>query len=438
MEIPAFHFSDNYLKKSEDALNLALDTVPFYRSWRSFDPGRDQPADIRYASMPALTKADMRASFPSGLVSGNRDVDQAVEQDQIEYTFTSGSTGEKVINLWNQNWWHRSEMESWKLNHALQDLSYPQKQATLTSALNIGIHCEEDLPMDHRILGGLLFLNEKINILSIQERHYRRWAQELNEFQPVILEANPSLLARLAFWASDHNVRLYSPKVITLTYELPSLIHLRAIQKAFSCPVVSSYGTTETGFVLESCEKGIYHQNTDSCHIDFIPLRQEKDGSILGRILVTVFDNPWSVIVRFDTGDLVRLNPEAECDCGRNEGYLFESIEGRIPYSTFSTEGKLITPASLDRTLSEIPSVRDYALVQVSDHEYHLKIETAEKDPSVSKQTENALKQLYGTDGIYETETVKQLLPGPSGKYCRTSILGELDEHSMKPHFSGR
>ena len=57
-------------------------------------------------------------------------------------------------------------------------------------------------------------------------------AQELKIFQPAILEANPSLLARLAFWAWDEGVELYSPKAIIFTYEFPSQIHISAIKRS--------------------------------------------------------------------------------------------------------------------------------------------------------------------------------------------------------------
>ena len=134
-------------QKSEQLLEDALKNVPFYRDrWQKFDPGTGS-IDSRFAALPVLTKSDMRASFPSGLVPSGRDVAQGLRNNNIEYTFTSGTTGDKVINLWNQEWWHASEMASWQLNPALRKLSYPPRQATLASSLNVGISCEEDLPM---------------------------------------------------------------------------------------------------------------------------------------------------------------------------------------------------------------------------------------------------------------------------------------------------
>lgn len=431
MIIEGFNFSDEYEKKSNQTLNIALDTVPFYKSWNTYDPGRDKSSAVRYSAMPELTKADMRACFPNGLVSGGRNIKDAIAKDEIEYTFTSGTTGEKVVNLWNQTWWHNGELCSWKLNKNMKDLTYPQRQATLTSALNIGIHCEEDLPMDHRIMGSTLYLNEKINALCITDRHYKRMAEELKIFKPSILEANPSLLAQLAFFAIDNDVDMYSPSVIVLTYELPSKLHLGAISKVFHCPIVSSYGTTETGFVLMSCEDGMFHQNTQCCHIDFEPVYSLSNEHNYGRILVTNFDNPWSVIVRFDTGDIVKLAENSQCSCKRNDGFLFSSIEGRAANTTFSTSGKPVTTVMLDNALSNLSSIRDYNLTQTSKNEYEL-LYVSRSDINI---TERKLKEILGEiydGGIFKIISVPDLLPGPSGKYRRTSALIPFDERTLK------
>jgi hypothetical protein len=100
-------------------------------------------------------------------------------------------------------------MASWQLNPALRKLSYPPKQATLASSLNVGISCEEDLPMDHRIMGNLLYLNEKSNIICWKDYHMERIAGEINEYRPAVLEANPSLLARCCWYWLDHGIEVF-------------------------------------------------------------------------------------------------------------------------------------------------------------------------------------------------------------------------------------
>jgi phenylacetate-coenzyme A ligase PaaK-like adenylate-forming protein len=426
-----YHYPAEYLNRSKAALETALTTVPMYQRWSAYDPGPQASLDERYDAMPELTKQDMREHFPLGLVANHLNVDEAIARDEIEYTFTSGTTAEKVINLWNQKWWNSAEAASWKLNATTARLSYPQREAKLASSLNVGIHCEEDLPMSHRILGNVLYLNEKLNLICWQKRHMERIAQELKTYKPVILEANPSLLARLAFWAIDNGIELYSPQAIVFTYELPSKIHLSAIRKVFNSPFISSYGTTETGFVMEQCEEGLFHQNMDFCRIDFQPLAARYGGPELGRILVTTFQNPWSSIVRFDTGDLIRLHPSGQCPCGRNEGFIAQAIEGRIANATFTTNGGLVTPMTLDTLLAVIPEIRDYHFEQHTPNQYELQVMLTDPSPAVQDRIHDILATLYGQNGDYSIHVLPNLWPGPSGKYRRTQVNFDFDQKGL-------
>ena len=426
-----FRYPEDRDLRSEELLNFALDHVPYYREhWAQYDPGRDCPIDERFAHMPILTKAEMRKYFPLGAVPDGKDIRQGLEDDEVEYTFTSGTTGDKVINLWNQPWWHASEMASWQLNEHLAKLTYPPKQATLASSLNVGISCEEDLPMDHRIMGNLLYLNEKANIICWKKAHFVRMAQELNSYRPTVLEANPSLLAKLCYWALDQGVEIASPDVITFTYELPSELHLKAIRQVFKSPLVSSYGTTETGFVMESCEDGRYHENLAYNRIEFIPLKEAFGGPDLGRMVVSTFGNPWACMLRFDVGDLVRISRKG-CSCGRNEGFIAESIEGRVSNSTFAPDGRLVTTAMVDRAVSDIDGLREYDLSQTEKDSYVLKLAAVNASEAVKEQGYEALRGLYGPKGRYTVEMVDELLPGPAGKYRRTHTEFEFDEWAL-------
>ena len=411
-----FMYPDDYEYSCNYLLDHALCHVPFYREhWRKYDLDPQGSADARYARMPILTKADMRSCFPYGLVSEELDAEQGLKDNRIEYTFTSGTSGEKVINLWNQEWWHASEMASWKLNPVLSRLSYPPRQATLASSLNVGISCEENLPMDHRIMGNLLYLNEKANIICWNDYHLERMARELNEYRPAVLEANPSLLARACRYWISKDIHVFSPDVITFTYELPSQVSLKFIRQVFDCPLVSSYGTTETGFVMETDEHGRYVQNTEECRIDYLPMNEKYGIPDIGRIVVSTFHNPWSVIVRFDVGDLVRIHHGES-----HRGFIADRIEGRTSNSTFAADGTLVTTAMTDDAMAEIDNLTDYDVTQADQDTYRVNITVLKQEEAALKKTEMIMKHLYGEHGIYEIKAVKDLLPGPAGKYRRT------------------
>ena len=422
-----YNYPPAFYQKSLETLETALKTAPAYHAWNDFDSGAGAGLDERYDAMPELTKELIRNHFPAGLVPNHRDVEEGLNREEIEYTFTSGTTGERVVNIWDQHWWDAAEAAAWKLNAHLAWFSYPQKEAKLASSLNVGISCEEDLPVEYRSVGRTLYLNEKINLIQWQRRHYERMARELENYEPIILEANPSLLARLAYWAMDEGVELYSPAVIVFTYEFTSAIHLAAIRTVFSSPLVSSFGTTETGFVLEECEKGFLHQNIDFCRIDFYPLKERYGGPELGRMLVTTFGNPWNTVLRFDTGDLIRLHASGECKCGRKEGLIAEAVEGRLSNITFTTEGQLVTTMALDKMLAMIRGIRDYHLEQNSRTRYELQLMIKGNAGEIRDEARHALELLYGRDGEYDIKILPNILPGPAGKFRRSQANFDFD-----------
>jgi len=428
-----FRYPAGYDEKCESVLKTALRHVPLYKAWAQFDPGPVASLDERFRSLPILTKADVRSGFPRGLVPDFKDLDAGLSSGEIEYTFTSGTTAEKVVNIWNQSWWDASEAASWKLNRCTASLTYPQKQAKLASSLNVGISCEEDLPMSHRILGHTLYLNEKMSILQWQPRHLKRMTEEMNTYEPVVLEANPSLLARLAWHVMDNDVKIFSPAVIVFTFEYPSALHLGVIKQVFSSALVSSYGSTETGFVMEQCENGSMHQNTSSCRIDFEPLKPQYGLPKLGRILVTTFDNPWNYIIRFDVGDLIRLCPSGGCSCGRSEGMIAEAIDGRVSNLTFNVDGGLVTTKMLDDALSGVGCLRDYRLVQSDQTHYLLQAMLApnESPATPADELHHVLEETYGRNGVYDVQITASLLPGPAGKFRRTQASFEFDESRL-------
>ncbi len=426
-----FHYTDKFLRQCREQLEFAFENVPLYRKWKVHDPGPGHSLDERYDALPVLDKAAMRSAFPAGLVPVSQDLQAGLDSDRIEYTFTSGTTQEKVVNIFDLDWWARSEKASWKLNSALAALPYPQPTAKLASSLNVGVNCEEDLSMSQRTLGNTLYLNEKTNMIQWRPDHFARMAKELNEFRPVILEANPTLLARLSHWAMDTGTAIRSPAAIVFTFEFPSVISLRAIRKVFSSPFVSSYGSTETGFVLEECEDGLLHQNTEFCRIDFLPLKGKYNLPGVGRIFVTTFDNPWNVIVRFDVGDLVRLRPSSECACGRNSGMTADRIEGRISNLTFTTKGIPVTTAMIDEKLAEIPELRDYHLEQETKKSWRLEVMLERSSTAVLRALRDSLASVYGADGRFRIEVKKTILPGPAGKFRRTQADFQFREKGL-------
>ena len=437
MKLP--RFSNEYLEKSRVMLEYATGNLAAYKSWRAFDPGKDKSIDERYAAMPVLTKKEIREHFPNGFVPADKDIDKGLESGEISFVKTSGSSDAfRVTNIWNQQWWDASEEASWGLNaHAARLATGEHPEAILVNARNVGIISdEEDLPLEKRRLGRFLYLNEKTDPTAWTPRLMDRMIEELGIFKPDLLEANPSFLAKLCRYITENRRKVFQPGLIVFTYEFPSRLHYRQVGKVFKSPAISSYGSTETGYVLMQCEKGKLHQNTRSCRLDFQPLKPENGGPYTGRMLVTPFDNPWYYMLRFDVGDFARLDEEQKCACGRDDGYIISEVEGRWTNVTLAMDGHLVTLNNLDKAIDSLRDIDEYRLEQPSKGVYHLFLVSKRKDRNtLTAEAETILHYVYGHTAKIKIVFKEQLAPEDSGKYSLAKTLfniGKIENYLDK------
>jgi phenylacetate-coenzyme A ligase PaaK-like adenylate-forming protein len=406
-------------------LSIALQRTPLYEGWRSRDPGPGRSIDERYRALPVLTKDDIRAAFPYGLVPRGLDLDAALSRGLVSFVRTSGTSDEALENIWNQEWWNASERSSWKLNSVASRVATGEHpEAILASALSVGPR-SDSAPFDRqkRTLGRFLFLNEYGRTEEWPQDHEKRILAELADFGPPVLEANPSLLARVARYAARTGARVWQPPLIVFTYEFISALHLRDIRRVYGSPLASSYGSTEAGYVFMECEHGRLHQNTDSCRVDLVPVEgwpgqpggAPRPGSV-GKILATTFGNAWFPLVRFEVGDIGRV-AEAPCPCGRDFGITLSGIEGRVK-SLFVADGRLVTHREVDLAFSRVAGLEQYRLDQDAPQEVRCAVVL---EPGAGRaaaaETEDVLRSIFGSNVRLFVSIVRELFPEKSGKF---------------------
>jgi phenylacetate-coenzyme A ligase PaaK-like adenylate-forming protein len=412
---------DSYESRCLETLRVALQYTQMYESWRALDPGEGAPLDIRYSSLPYLTKAEIRRHFPKGVVPRGLDLEAALAAGTVSFVATSGTADEALTNIWNQEWWDASERASWALNsHASRVATGAHREAILASALSVGPRSDgPEVPRERRMQGRFFFLNEFGSTGEWPPGHEERILAEFSDYAPEVLEANPSLLARLSRWAARKGRPVFQPPLITLTYEFPSAVHLRQIRAVFESPIASSYGSTETGYVFMECERGRLHQNTEFCRVDLLPVSPPGDGdSDVGRILVTTFGNKWFPLLRFEIGDVARLAP-VPCECGRSAGFTLQTIEGRYISLFVTPEGRAVTHGSLDGAIALVQGLDEYRLDQESPSEVRLRVVVSDGNAAdaVLRDARDSLRGVLGNGVNVSAEAVLRLMPEKSGKY---------------------
>lgn len=428
---PNWKYTPEYYDISKQTLDIALEKVAAYQAWKHLDPGPAHDIDSRFAALPALTKKDIRDNFPYGMLPYDCDLDKGINDGEITLVETSGTTDDKITNIWNQKWWDASEAASWELNSYMSQIATgSHNEAILSNPINVGIISDEiDLPMESRRLARFLYLNEKTDPVAWTPTIMERMIQELNTFRPAVLEANPSYLARLCRYVNNRREVVFQPGAIVFTYEYTSHCYYRQIRQIFpNVPMVSSYGTTETGYVFMQCEKGKLHQNSQYSRVDFQPFQKEHGGPLLGRILVTPLGNQWSYLLRFDTGDIVQLEAGGKCDCGRNLGLILSSVNGRRANLTLTCRGRLVTLYELDKALSVLQDIDEYELVQTGAGVYDLHLVSQRLDKGkLSADAARILQKLYGQEAEVSVTYRAAIVPERSGKYLLSRALFPIE-----------
>lgn len=352
----------------QQALEHCAARVPLYR-------GVDAAGGL--AAFPVLTKARLRSAFPHQLVPEGERLPDAVKSGRVMFVGTSGTEGERVQVLWHQPWWDAQEVDGFA-PHALAAMLVHQtgyKEAVLTTPVCSGNLCHVGkLPMADRIDGRTLFLNQTADPALWKDDDVRRMADELDAFAPAALEADPAYLAHFAVRLLRLGRRPHLPRFIDLSYSLPSRHHLATIAAGFpGVPLIDAYGSTECGFVFCACDRGAFHPNPGWTHAEALPLA-ERGLEGVARLLVTTLNNPWLNLVRFDTGDLVRPRTAGPCPCGRDDGLVLDSVEGRTSDLLVATDGRLVTPRAVDRALAGEGALVHWRLTQQGPAEFELQL----------------------------------------------------------------
>ncbi len=159
---------------------------------------------------------------------------------------------------------------------------------------------------------------EYFSLFSSLEDHIQR----LNELQPTILVAPPSMLRFLAEAKLNNELKILPIKIISVAEVLEPL-DKQYIHHAFGQIVHQIYQCTE-GFLGSTCRYGTLHLNED-----IIVIQKEYIDQNSGRFvpIITDFNRLTQPIIRYRLDDVL-VERQSPCPCGSIFTGL-ESIEGR-------------------------------------------------------------------------------------------------------------
>jgi len=238
--------------------------------------------------------------------------------------------------------------------------------------------------------------------------------EALNDYQPDIIAAPPSLLEMLA---GAPALRIRPQRLVSVAEVLEPQDEER-LREAFGVPVHQVYQCTE-GLLAVSCKRGSLHVQEDIVALQFEDLDSE------GRVtpIVTDLRRRTQPIIRYRLNDAVVLSPDA-CACG-SAFRVLARIEGRCDDVCTFTQRDGTPRAFFPDTLRRIvlladPRIDDYEVVQ--ERPDHLRVHLACRDfPEVSNALRKVVRSTFDQYGcrMPDLQIREGLMEGRAGEKRR-------------------
>jgi phenylacetate-CoA ligase len=329
-------------------LRHALDTVPYYRSRHGADFDRllEDQAETALERLPLMEKSALRSEQESLLSTAAR--------RPLFRAATSGSTGSPLHILQDLDAVSREQAF---LSRQRQWLGFQQGDRRAWIRGDMVVPFAQQAPpfwRFDRMRNDLLCSSYHLSMSNAS--HYLAM---LREFDPHLIEAYPSSVGFLASILNGIGETYggRSLKGIMVSSETLSDERRHEIERAFSCRVFNWYGQVERVAAFGTCEYGRYHVLEDYSYVEFLPV--ERD---VYEVVGTGFNNYSMPLIRYRTGDFVRLSPESRhCPCGRSFRTV-QHIDGRGDDIVTLQDGRRI--GQLNHVAKGVPGLIESQIIQ--------------------------------------------------------------------------
>ncbi len=328
-------------------------TVPFYR--QKLDAAGISPADITcladIAKLPFTTKADLRETYPYGLL--------AVPQAEIvEVHMSSGTTGTPVVDAYTAK-----DLDDWAEGMARTlNGAGACKNDTIQNAYGYGLFTG-GMGVHHgaRKMGA--------SIIPISSGNTQKQLMLMRDFKSNLFACTPSYALYMAEQAKEMgiDVKSFSLRAGCFGAEPWSENMRKQIEEAWGIKAYDIYGLTEitgpgVGFECEA-QNGM-HINEDMWYPEIIdPDTGEPlpDGE-KGELVFTTITKEGTPLIRYRTRDITFIIPEA-CTCGRTTRRIHR-LYGRTD-DMLIIRGVNVFPSQIEHALIEIQGVEPNYLIVV-------------------------------------------------------------------------
>jgi phenylacetate-CoA ligase len=345
--------------KLQEALKYASLRSPYYR--QLFKTLHIDATKIRrigdLSQIPFTEKRDLQLH--------NNDFLCVPKEKIIDYTTTSGTLGDPVTFALSDN--------------DLKRLAYNEQRSFLCAGIGPNDIVQLMTTLDKRFMAGLAYflgLRELgAGVVRVGNGIPELQWDTIRRIQPTAIMCVPSFILRIIQYAEEHGIdyhRSSVKKVVCIGENLReqdftlNLLGQR-IREKWDIECYATYASTEMSTTFAECPFGCgghHHPELIVCELIDANGQPAETGDV-GELVVTTLGVETMPLIRFKTGDLLRIHPEP-CRCGRNSMRV-GPVVGRTG-QMIKLKGTTLYPPAIFDVLDQTPYVKNY-VVELSENE---------------------------------------------------------------------
>lgn len=396
-------------RKLQQLIEHCWHQVPYYRrQWQSL--GISHPGDIRtraeYATLPVLTKQQIRANFDDLIAPEHR--------DHLLYKTTGGSTGEPLRFGYTR--------ESYERRVAAMHRGYGWSGARLGQR-TLYLWGMPQAPTRKDRLYHMAFNRRMLNAFDMREENMAPYADAFARFRPRTVVGYVAPLVHMAEWLLARGRQLPKPERILTAAEALHPSQRALIERAFASPVYNTYGCREFMLLAAQCTHGGLHTTADHLMLELGAAVDDSDDAPRD-ILVTDLHNLGMPLLRYSNGDLAQ-GGQGTCPCGRGLPTL-ERVDGRRLDALRTADGRFVPGEFVVYAFLGAKGISRYQAVQQAIDRIEVRIVRDEGyDADSIEQARQQLQQALGPGTNLVFDFRDEIALTPTGKHRVT--VNELD-----------
>lgn len=360
-------------KKLKTLLIESYKNVPYYQELfreLDFNPEFDFRSLDDLNSIPILTKSKAREVRDK--------LDNPYYAKGAFKMRTSGSTGEPFQVNVSRNAWVMEQAVIWR-HWSWSGYRLRDKMAIIRSYVpGEGASLIKKDPIRNFIYFSPFHLNDE---------NISYYLQEMIKMKIKVVRGYPSSVLALANFVNKTGHQIPKLKQVLVASELLTDQDRSSIERAFDVKVTNHYGLAEVCVMMGDCNAHNGLHNYDEYGYVELLDTDEKD---IKQIIGTNLHNLATPLIRYDTGDLAKMDSNAGSSCKHNLNTV-SNIIGRRDQYIFTSEGYKIPTVNFYTMFEEFQDIEKWQIIQKSLDE----LEVIVKSDIISPDRMKELRQKF-------------------------------------------